>query len=194
MANITSGNPIIVDTEGIISTVPLRIQSILLKPNATGDAATFTYWLESDNTVTTHGDMKAKTVTVTASSGTFSSTANFETDNINVNQIVKVYSTSSAKNIGYWQIATNADDNTITVDLPAAVYGGKVATLENDTSGTYSWKVWDSRFFTIIRGSGIAGDTSLAHLPLGDYTGFFVPNLAMHTLSTSAVLYIYLKN
>ena len=191
MANVVNGNPLVIDTEGIISTVPLTIQSILLKPNSAGDSATFTYWLESDSTVTTYGDLVGKTVTVTAATGTFESTANFEEDNININQILKVYSTSSAKNKGYWQIASNADDDTITVDLPAAVYG-KFTTLENDTSGTYSWKVWDPRVFAVIRNSGISGDTSLAHLKFGD-RGIFVPNLAMHTLSTSAVLYIFLR-
>ena len=190
MSNVISGNPFYIDTEGIISTVPLRIKSIVMKPNATGDAATFTYWVESDSAIT-NGTKTAATTTVTAATGTFASTGNFPTANVNPNQILKVTHTSSANNIGYWQIATNADNNTITVDIPAAVYGLQIPTLTNDTSKAYHWVIRDPREFAIIRGSGLAGDTSILQMDFGN-TGVWVPNLAMHTLSTSAVLYVYL--
>jgi len=190
MANIVDGNPFYIDTEGIISIVPLVIKGILLKPNATGDAATFTYWRKEDSTIT-NGDKTNATTTVTASTGTLASTGNFPTANVDPNQIIQIHATSSGKNIGYWQIASNADDHTITVDLPAKVYPATV-TMADDTNGNYNWKIWDARPFAIIRGSGITGDTSLNYLDFEN--GIWVPNLAMHTLSTSAVLYIYLKN
>ena len=76
MANIVDGNPFYIDTEGIISIVPLVIKGILLKPNATGDAATFTYWRKEDSTIT-NGDKTNATTTVTASTGTLVSTNNF---------------------------------------------------------------------------------------------------------------------
>ena len=189
MANVVNGNPLIIDGEGVISTVPLMIKSILLVPNDAGDSATFTYWLESD-TVADSG--VGEDLAVTASSGTFAATGAFTTALINPHQILRTLVSESGSNIGYYQIATNADNNTITVDEPEAVYGGKVATLANDTANQYTWKVWDPRVFSVIRNSGISGDTSLAHLKFGD-SGLFVPNLAMHTLSTLAVLYIYLR-
>ena len=190
MANVVDGNPLYIDTEGIISTVPLVIKGILLKPNATGDAATFTYWRKEDSTIT-NGDKTNATTSVTAATGTLVSTGNFPTDNVEPNQIIQIYATSSGKNIGYWQIASHADANTITVDLPAKVYPATV-TMADDTSGNYNWKIWDARPFAIIRGSGLVGDTSLNYLDFEN--GIWVPNLAMHTFSASAVLYIYLKN
>ena len=190
MSNVTTGNPLVIDTEGVISAVPLVIRGILLKPNATGDSATFTYWYESDDPIT-NGDKKGQTVSVTASSGTFSSTGNFPTDNVNPNQIMRVIHTSSGNNVGYWQIATNADNNTITVDNPAQVLRQPV-TLTDDTSKIYTWKIWEPRILTVIRGSGLTGDTSLNYIPFDD-GGVWVPNLAMHSLSTSAVLYVFLK-
>jgi len=191
MANVVDGNPLYIDTEGIISTVPLVIKGILLKPNATGDAATFTYWRKEDSTIT-NGDKTNATTTVVASTGTITSSGNFLSANIDVNQIINIYATSSGKNIGWWQIKSDAgNDNEITVDLPAKVYPATV-TMADDTSGNYNWKIWDARPFAIIRGSGLVGDTSLNYLDFEN--GIWVPNLAMHTLSASAVLYIYLKN
>jgi len=63
MANSITGNPLIIDTEGIISTMPLTIQSILLIPNAAGDSATFTYWIESETRYNLR-TRDAKTVTL----------------------------------------------------------------------------------------------------------------------------------
>jgi hypothetical protein len=134
-----------------------------------------------------------KTLTVTASTGTFVCNTFFERDNISADQIMKVTATSSGKNLGYWQIATNADDDTITVDLPLATYGQNT-TLADDAAGVYSWKVWDNYNFLTIKGSGMtstAADLSLVQVDFNG--GFWVPNLAMNTLSSNAVLWIYLK-
>ena len=191
MANVTKGNPLYVDTEGVISTIPLTIKKIVLKPSATGDAATFTYWVESDTPLTTYGTRADKTVTITASSGTFASTTNFETDSIDVDQIFKVVKSSTGNNIGTWQIASNADDNTITVDKPATVLGG-TPTVTDGTSSILTWYVWDTRYLLTIKGSGVTNDTGLVQVDFPN-GGFRVPNLAMNTLSTSAVLYIYLE-
>jgi len=191
MANVMTGNPLYIDTEGIISVLPLCIRKILWQPASTGNATTFTYWVESDAPVTTFGIRNAQTVSVTAATNTFVSATNFETDSINVDQIMRVLNTSSGDNIGYWQIATNANDNTITVDKPAQVYGQSV-TLADDTSEIYSWRVWDNHSLITIKGSGITGDTGLVSLDFYDY-GYWVPNLAMNTLAASGVVWIYLK-
>lgn len=193
MANIIKVNPFYIATEGIISAVPLCITKIILKPAATGDAATFTTWVESDSTITTYGDLRGKTLTVTAATGTFVCNTFFEQDSINVDQIMKVTKTSSGKNLGYWQIKSNDDDNTITVDLPLATYGQSTI-LADDVAGVYSWKVWDNYNFLTIKGSGMtstAADLSLVQVDF--HGGFWVPNLAMNTLSSNAVLWIYLK-
>jgi hypothetical protein len=193
MANVVDGNPLIISVEGIVSTIPLRIQKIILKPAATGDAATLNYWLESD-TVADSGT--AEDLTVTASTGTWAASNAFTTALVDPDNIIRTYISESAKNIGVWQIATNADNDTITVDIQASPLGGGVATLENDTANRYTWKVWDPHLFLTIKGSGMTStgaDLSLVQVDFGD-RGFWVPNLAMNTLSTSAVLYIYLNN
>jgi hypothetical protein len=190
MANIVDGNPLIISVEGIVSTIPLRIQKIILKLSAAGDAATLNYWLESD-TVADSGT--AEDLTVTASSGTFAANNAFTTALVDPFNIIKFSISESAKNLGTYQIATNADNDTITVGKDTNVYGGGAVTLENDTTNRYTWKVWDPRLFMIIKGSGITGDIGMAQVDFGD-RGFWVPNLAMNTLSTNAVLYIYLNN
>lgn len=193
MANIIDGNPWIISVEGVISTIPVRIQKIILKQAATGDAATLNYWLESD---TAADSGVGEDLTVTASTGTFAANNAFTTALVDPFNIIKFSNSESGKNLGYYQIATNADNNTITVGLDTNVYGGNVATLGNDTTNGYTWKVWDPRLFMIIKGSGMtstAADLSLVQVDFGD-RGFWVPNLAMNTLSSSAVLYIYLCN
>ena len=177
--------------EGVISAAPLVIQAIVLKPSGDGDAASFVFWNESDSPVTTYGTMNNKTVTATASTKTFASTGNFETDSINAYQIIKIHATSSGDNIGTYQIATNADDNTITVTNPASIFGQAV-TLADDTSEIYSYRVWDTHPLITLKTSGITSDKGEVQKDWGP-KGFRVPNLAMNTLSSGAVAYIYLR-
>ena len=189
MANDTTGNPLYLDTEGIVSVRPLVIKKIIWKPNATGEATTFTYWATSEDPIT-NGTKNAVTTTVTASTGTFASTGNFPTANVNPNQVLVVSKTSSGDNIGIWQIATNADNDTITVDKPATIFGQSV-TLADDTTESYSWKIFDVHTFLTVQGSGITGDTGLVQIDFLN-GGITLPNLAMHTLSASGVAYIFL--
>ncbi len=184
MANDIRGNPMYVDTEGIVSTKPLVITKIILKPDATGDAATFSYWWDSDAVASN----KAAANT-TVSSTTITSDGNFPTANINPDQILKIYTTSSENNVGIWQISTNADNNTVVVDNPATVFG-QDTTLANESAKLYSWNVWDPHPFMVIRGSGVDNDTSPVEVDFDPPA--IVPNLTMSGLSANAVLYIHL--
>lgn len=191
MANVLTGNPLIIDTVGIISVAPLVIQKIILNPTSSlGSPATLNYWLESNDPIT-NGTKNGVETTVTAATGTFSSTGNFPVANVNPFQIIKIIATSTGENLGRWQIATNADANTITVDGYAVYPYGQHVLVTDDTTETYTWKIWDPSLFMIIKAP--SGSTPLVQVDFGD-SGFWIPNLVVNTLYANAVLYIYLKN
>jgi hypothetical protein len=184
MTNVLNQKTITIDEEGIISTVPICLRKATIIVNAAADAATFAFWNESDTAVSSK---VGQTTSVTASSRTFSSTGNFPTATINPSQIIKVSYSATAENLYTMQIATNADNNTITVD-PVTTYHG---TITDDTNQAYSWKVWNS--YTAFTIKAPSGTPKVNHeVDFGD-KGYWFPNLAMHTLSTSATLELLLK-
>ncbi len=172
---------ITLDTEGIISIEPITVRKVVLFPNAASDAATFTFWQEGGTEVTSQTNV---TTSVTASSNTFSSTGNFPTATINPNQIFKVTNSSTSENEFTFQIASNANNNTITTDDTNSYFG----TVTDDTSETYSWTVWDPYTAFTMKAAGT--EVMNYELDFGD-NGFWFPNLAMHTLSTSATFELY---
>ena len=169
------------DTEGVVTANPVYIRKIVLIPNAAADAATFTCWGPQSSEPTVRTTMIGKTVT-TSLTTTITSTGNFEaTTEALANDIIEITKTSTANNLGSWQIGTRSSDDAIIVDV------GNSA-LSNDTGATYDWKVWKpAPVFKMVS----PGTEKVAiQLDFGE-KGFRFPNLAMHTLSTSAVLYVY---
>jgi hypothetical protein len=190
MANDTTKEIFYIDEPGIISITPLVIVKICMTQATTGSACTFVSW-RSEDTAITNGTGTDATTTVTAASGTFASTANFPTANVNPLQIIKITNSSSNKNLGRFMIASNADNNTITVYHPVLVNGQSTA-LADDTAGSYCWKILETSTEFKMKGTGITNDTCLFQMDFGQ-EGFWFPNLAMHTLTTSAVVYIFNK-
>ena len=131
--------------------------------------------------------------TVTASTRTFESTGNFAQATINPNQIIKFSYSATGENLYTLQIATNANDNTITAD-PLESYHG---TITDDSSELYSWDVWDPYVAFTMTAPTDSGTYALSpvidiELDFGD-KGYWFPNLAMHTLSTSAIFELLLR-
>lgn len=183
MANVLNQRTITIDTEGIISLVPICIRKATIICNAAADAAIFTFWSVDATAASTK---TAETVTVTASTNTFASTGNFATATINPSQIMKISNTATNENLYTFQIATNADNNTITTDATNSYHG----TVTDDTSQLYSWKVWTPYTAFTIKSPGT--ENVSWEVDFGD-KGYWFPNLAMHTLSTSATLELLVK-
>jgi hypothetical protein len=177
-----------VDTEGVISTQPVIIRKIVLNQNAAGDAMWFNFWLESDTKAYAKVD---QVVVVTNNDNKLTGTAGFLSANVAPNQILKITRTASGNDVGYWQIsADGANNNQVTVDVPASVYGQNV-TLAN-ANEAFCYDIWDARALARLKGSAITGSTETVELDFGDY-GFWVPNLAMHTMTANANAHIFLK-
>ena len=178
MANSQSQKTWVLDTAGIISLTPVVIEKIIWYPNATGNSVKFSCWSESDTAAATKTN---QTVTATASTRTFSSTANFAADASDVGKVIKIIG-SSSKNAGTYLIASNADANTITADA--------AQTVEDDTTKVYSWKTWTPWEFVTLRGSGVTDDKSAVEM---DFDGYWVPNLIMDDLAASGKVLILLS-
>jgi hypothetical protein len=191
MANDTSREIFYIDQPGIISIDPLVVVKICMTQATTGSSVTFVTW-RSEDTAITNGAKADVTTTVTASSGTLVSVGNFPTANVNPFQIIKITNTSSNKNLGKFMIATNADDDTITVYHPLSVHGGQTTVVEDDAAGSYCWKIIDTATEFKMKGTGVTNDTCLFQMDFGPQ-GFWFPNLAIHTMTASAVVYIFNK-
>lgn len=180
MTNVLNRRTITIDAEGIISLVPITIRKASFSNiNAAGDKAIFVFWDENDTVVQTKAGV---TTTVTASSATFASTSNFPTATINPDlQIIKFTYSATGENLYTGQIATNADNNTITLDAINSYHG----TLTNDTNEAYSWNVWNSHIaFTLLS----PGTEKVAWEVDFGPNGYWFPNLAMRTLTASATI------
>lgn len=183
MANVLDQRIMVIASEGIISPKPIWIRKVIFRPQTAGHAATFTFWDENE---TATSEKIGQSVTVTASTRTFASSTNFPQSTINPDQIIKFSYSATGENLYTLQIATNADNNTITADVLESYHG----TITDDTTEIYSWKVWTPKIaFTFV-----APATELRYVTLdfGD-KGYFFPNLAMHTLSGTSSALIYVR-
>lgn len=185
MANTLNRLTYTINVEGIISLHPVWVRKVVIFPSSTADKAVFVFWNEGDSPVSTKN---GETVTVTASSKTFASSGNFEQTDINPDtQIIKINYSATDENLYTMQIATNANNNTITVDALNSYHG----TITDDSSEIYSWKVWDSHVAFTIKAPGT--EKFSWELDFGD-KGRWFPNLAMRTLSSSATLELFMRN
>ena len=178
MANQTTQRIWSVDTVGIISTGPVVIDKIIYYVADHADVAKFTYWEESATAQTTKS---AATVSATASTRTLDSTGNFATADVDVGDIVKILA-SNSKNVGTYMVATNADNNTITV--------GAAQTILDHTSKVYAWKTIRPNEFITLHGSKLTDDDTPVEVC---FDGFRVPNLCLESISASGRILIYLS-
>jgi len=182
MANYTGpGRTWKLDTAGIITEKPVLIQKAIIYPNSAGDSALFVSW---DNGSTPTQTKTNETMT-SVNGQEFESTGNWPTTTINPGQIVKFTGTSTGNNERTFLIATNADNNNITVDAAQdpTEEDGKI----------YNWKVYEPVTEFKIQSPGtevIAWEIDFAGH--GHRRGRYFPNLAMDDLSASAVVHLFI--
>ena len=178
MANQTTQKVWELDTTGILTTSPVTIEKIVFYPALVTDTAAFHFWSEGEDPEYTKTN---STVTATASTRTFASTGNFATATVDPGDILKI-TASDSKNVGTYLIATNADNNTITV--------ASAQTVTDDTTKVYGWKTWRPFEFVTLVGSTLTGDLT----PIESYFDCYrINNLALTTLSANCRVLVYLS-
>ena len=166
-----------VDTVGILSTTPVRVKFIQFYPNAASDAFELDFWDESAAIANSNIGVTAtitSTTTFTATTAVLTSSAFPQYATLGI-----LRTNGSQANVGrFWIATTGGTGNTVitTTGLTAEVakgyglscYQNYVAFTGLSVGATY--KKDDYYFF---------GDK-----------GLYLPNLALKSISTSAVLYI----
>lgn len=172
--NVLTGNPIYIDTAGVVTTLPLWIKKIVLVPATNSSAATLKYWIEYPGAEDVH---KQNIVTDASAAGVLTSTGNFVTTTLTVTDAIHIYKSSTGLNLGVFEISANTDNNHVHT-LPL--------TATDAADAVYSWKVYTSYPLTVM------STTAFPNYEI-DFKGkgFYVPNL-MVTVLTTGLLYIYL--
>ncbi len=176
-----NGRRFTIDGRGVIYTKPLWISKLLLKPNAAGDSITLASWSENG---TPHSAYDLKTVGVTSASIlTATGTADlFVAGNVTALDVINITSSTTAANVGYTLVLSQDGDEIITTI-------GK--TLTNDTSQTYSWKIWTPTTEGVFTCDAATGAKAEVEWDFGR-PGLWFPNLAVTGLTASATAQIFL--
>jgi hypothetical protein len=174
MANVSNQQVFTWDGIGVYVPGPFRVRKAVLYPSAAGDACE----LKTCNLQSIRSQKYSQTCTVTGSNQ-IASAGNFTAANVVVGDVIQIYESNSL-NVGWYIVATRADDNTITV----------VGTpLTNDAGKVYSWKVYvgfSAGPILTQATNKLEGDRDFG--PNGyDFPG----GLGLLSLSASAKLYIY---
>lgn len=180
MSNVLTGDRVWkADTVGILSTTDVYIRKILMIPNAAGDVADFVFWKSTNDTVSA-GAGTGLTGTI-STSNTLTSTGNIPSD-IAAGYVFEILASSgAAANVGKHLVATAGDANAVVVTP---------ADWTDESSKVYTWKTIKTYQGPYIK--ALASDTSPVMLDFGRDC-FRVPNLALKTLTSNAVIYIYLN-
>ena len=176
MAKTHYGTRITMDAVGVVKKDRIRVKSITLVPDAAGDSAVFKSWYDNG--------LKA-TVPLTAVVVSSGELAAAGTDYFG--------STTSAAagdiiDITYADLAANNGVATILESLASSSACDVAPTTDitDDAAGTYSWKI-----YTPVETYKVQADaTSSALCPITEYPDRWFQNLALTSLSTSAVVYI----
>jgi len=174
MANVSNQQIFTWDTIGVYVPGPFKARKFLLYPAAAGDACE----LKTCNLQSIKSEKYSQTCTVTANNQ-IASTGNFTAASVAVGDVIQIYASNSL-NVGWYIVATRADDNTITV----------VGTpLQNDAGKVYSWRVYTG----FSAGTILTQATTKKQEPLdfGDRGYDFPGGLGLLSLSATAKLYIW---
>jgi hypothetical protein len=175
MANDVAGRVWILDTAGIITKSPVKINGGTLVPNAAADAATLKYfWAGSPN------DRKSSAVAATATVATnqLTSAGNFTAAKVAVGDGLVIEWTNTGNNTGTFFVVSRDSDNAVTLASVGAV------ALTNEATKLYTWSVYTSRTAAQITSAGTEKcNESLDELPV-------LPNLVLSAISGSAKLYL----
>ena len=173
MANDLTENPLILDSDGIISTKPISIKWARLLPAAVSDAATLKSWDESD----VRSSVELATCTVTGAN-TITSTGNFTASDVVVGDAIEITNTSTGNNVGTYLVKTRSNDNAIIIDD-----GG----LTNEATKLYNFSIYKG----IIKFPFLVSEDSLVPDDFFPNEMVNLSNLSLDGLSSGAVLYVY---
>jgi len=172
MANDLTENPLILVSDGIISTTPISIKWARLLPAAVSAVATLKSWDESDE----RSSIEQATVTVTGNNN-FASTGNFTAAKVVVGDVIEI-THSNSENVGIYLVKTRTDDNNIIIDD-----GG----LTNETGKLYNFKIYKG----IIKFPFLVSEDSIIPDDFFPAEYMNLSNLSLDGLTSGAVLYVY---
>ncbi len=176
MANAQTMNPWRIDTCGVLSTGRVFARKAVIAPNAAGDAASLVSW---DVSATKKATQTNKTVTVTSSKTITSTASDFEAAEVTAGDIIKITNSSSGNNLGTFIVDARGGDDNITIETGN--------TLTDEATKVYSW--WTLTPQTTI--NLLSPGTEKIEFELDFGSGIWLPNLALQSISTSAVVYLY---
>jgi len=173
MANDLTENPLILDSDGIISTTPISIRWARLLPNALSNAATLKSWDESD----VRSEEEQATVTVTGANN-LACTGKFTTADVVVGDVIEITNSNTGNNVGTYLVKTRTDDNNIIIDD-----GG----LTNEAGKLYNFKIYKgiTKFPFLVSGDSLLPDDFFPAQPMN------LANLSLDGIVSGAVLYVY---
>ena len=186
MANSLTGRTLLINVEGILfqGQGGVWVQKVRLLRNAFNDAVYFTYW---DENGTPDHTLLGKAATW--STLTLTMTGLLVAGSPAVNDICRIYNTSTGNNQFRFQCATAGDNNDAIFDALNAWHG----TVTDESSKVYDMKIWTPKTaFTFHAGNKDEGEPGTDEIDFG-YRGKWFPNLAVHTISTSAVCEIWIR-
>lgn len=179
MANDKTTRTWILDTAGIITDRPVLITKAIIYPaQAAGITAVFRSWEPSSTPELAKLDVSC-TVTGT---NQIASTGNFPTASVDPGDVLVITrSKESGNNLGAYLIATNADNNTVTLDAANA--------LTNEVK-IYDFNVFTpvTQFTLLAPGTEVQAFEMDFSSPVG--FGRVFPNLAMDDLTASCVVHL----
>lgn len=182
MANDLTTRTLTIDTEGVISEKPIWIKSVRFFRAAYNDAATFTWWDENGTP-----DHHFQNISIVVSTLDFSN-ASFVAGAPAASDIVYIYKTSTGNNQFRFQTATAGDNTKFVADALNAYMG----TVTDETKYA-SCKIWTPKVaFSFKAGIDTDAEGATDTIDFG-VQGMRFDNLAMHTLSSSATVEIYVR-
>lgn len=182
MANVTTGRVWVLDTPAIISEVPIKVQQMILYPNAAADSAVFNYWdygvkiaLGCDDTYdSAETGTISSTDTLTISGGTLLPSA------IADGTVFRILDGSgSTANFNKPFLVKTAGNNTAVV-----LHNDP---LTDESTKEYRWETYQNYLAAKLVSAGTEKCTEV--LDLG---GFIFPNLILETISASASVVLYI--
>lgn len=180
MANVLTKNILECSSLGIISNKPIWVKGINFVADAVDDAFTLLWWNEDSPTLTARGITYTNTL-VSADHVVTATTSAFPNTWLDGN-VVKCLKTTGSDATKYGLIKTAGNNTAFTVHLiPLTVEASKVG----------DWDCYPT--YTAFKGKMTkAADTEYSMwFPFPGERGFQFPNLALDSLSASAVVYIY---
>ena len=174
MANRTSENPWVLDTDGIVKTLPVMVKYMKFVPNAVTDTALIRHWNPNSNKST----QEQVSCTVT-SAKTITSTGAFVTANVAAGDIIEITASASGNNVGTYLVESRDSDNAITIHDD---------NLTNEATKLYNFNIYTGRVFHefLVSEDSIIPDVFDPHGYKATTQGF-----AVDSLSGSATIYVY---